>query len=160
MLTAVPSRATSAALSLPCIREMGRYDLPGRQPATFSRWKDQDVGPNARRRPRLDGSGLPRMTHVEADKIIARQRRSGPRQRWIIKTRFNGGGTAYWGNQRDGGIGLTPYRTNAIEYESENAARYEGYNQKEARRIGEFEVEQLPPRPDRHSYDHGTGGRA
>ena len=101
------------------------------------------------------------MTRTGADKIIAQQRPSRPRERWIIKTRFrHGGGTAYWGNQGDGGTGLTPYRTNAIVYESEDAARYEGYTLKEARRIGEFGVEQLPPKPDRHSYGHGTGGRA
>jgi hypothetical protein len=88
------------------------------------------------------------------------QRRSGPSERWIIKTRFrHSGGTAYWGNL-DRGTGLTPYRTNAIVYESENAARYEGYTLKELGRIGNFEVVQIPPKPERRSYRQGTGGRA
>jgi hypothetical protein len=92
---------------------------------------------------------------------VPRQRRSGPPERWIIKTRFDhGDSTAYWGSQRNGGTGLTPYRTNAIVYESENAALYEGYTLKEAHRIGPFEVERLPPKPERRSYGHGTGGRA
>jgi hypothetical protein len=55
---------------------------------------------------------------------------------------------------------LTPYRTNASEYESENAALAEGYELKEARLINDFAVEQLPPKPDRRSYGYGTGGRA
>lgn len=129
-------------------------------------WEDMALGPNARKRPRLDGTELPpKMTHAEADKLIARQLRSGPGGRWIIKTRFSpdsfsSGGPAYWGNLRGGGTGLTPYRTNAIEYESENAALYEGFSLKEARLINEFVVEQLPPKPARRSYRYGTGGRA
>lgn len=118
------------------------------------------MGPNARKRPQPDGAGLPGTIRSQ-QKAVPQQRRSGPRERWIIKTRFDhGGGTAYWGNQRSGGTGLTPYRTNAIVYESENAALYEGYTLKEGRQIGPFEVEQLPPKPERRSYRQGTGGRA
>lgn len=117
------------------------------------------MGPNARRRPRPDGAGLPATIRSQAE-TAPQQRPSGPRERWIIKTQFRyGGGTAYWGNL-DRGTGLTPYRTNAIAYESENAARYEGYTLKEFGRIGEFEVEQIPPKPERRSYSHGSGGRA
>ena len=105
------------------------------------------------------------MTHKEVDKLIARQRRSGPGERWIIKTRFrssmfSSGGVAYWGTTRDGTSGLTPYRVNASEYESENAALYEGYTLKESRLINDFVVEAAPPKPERHSYGYGTGGRA
>jgi hypothetical protein len=67
--------------------------------------------------------------------------------------------TAYWGIRRDGSSGLTPYPTNATRYESKNAALYEGYSYKQARLIGEFEVESLPPRP-RLKGSSGTGGRA
>jgi hypothetical protein len=125
--------------------------------------EDMALGPNARKRPRLDGAELPKMTHTEADKLIARQLSSGPPGgRWIIKARFSpdsfsSGGPAYWGNLRGGGTGLTPYRTNAIEYESENAALYEGFSLKEARRINEFVVEQVPPKPARSSYGSGSG---
>ncbi len=122
------------------------------------------MGPNSRKRPKLDGTELPKLTHAEADKLIKRQLRSGPGERWIIKTRFSssslwhyGGDVAYWGNPRGGGTGLTPYRTNAIEYESEHAALYEGFSLKEARRINEFVVEQLPPKPARSSYGSGSG---
>jgi len=100
------------------------------------------------------------------NKLIARQLGSrGPRERWIIRTSFSAdgfsyGGDAYWGTRRDSTSGLTPYRTNASEYESENAALAEGYELKEARLINDFAVEQLPPKPDRRSYGHGTGGRA
>lgn len=120
------------------------------------------MGPNARRRPKLPGAQLPATTRAEADKLVTRsQSRTEPGERWVIKTRFRyGGGVAYWGTPRDGGTGLTPYRTNAIVYGSENSALYEGYALKEARRIGEFEVERLPPKPDRRSYRHGTGGPA
>lgn len=120
------------------------------------------MGPNARRRPKLGGPLPPRLTHREVDKLIGRPQShlADHGERWVIKTRFDAGGTAYWGNQRDGGAGLTPYRTNAIIYGSENSALYEGFMLKEARRIGEFEVEQLPLKPDRRSYGHGTGGRA
>jgi hypothetical protein len=106
------------------------------------------------------------MTHAEASKLIARQLGPrGPRERWIIKTRFRPDtfrydGDAYWGARRDGTSGLTPYRSNASEYESENAALAEGYELKEARLINDFTVEQLPPKPERRSYGYGTGGRA
>ena len=84
----------------------------------------------------------------------------GATERWIIKTRFrHSSDVAYWGNL-DPGTGLTPYRTNAITFESEDAARYEGYTLKERDRIGEFEVERIPSKPERRSYSYGTGGRA
>jgi hypothetical protein len=110
------------------------------------------------------------MTHKDVDRLLRLPRKSAsrePQEQWIIKTRFPpgrsfqfpGGGTAYWGSRRDGSFGLTPYRSNARKYESENAALYEAYNYKEAGRIGEFEVEQLPPRR-RLKGSSGTGGRA
>jgi hypothetical protein len=100
------------------------------------------------------------MTHKDVDKLLSpgRARARKPEQ-WVIVTSYDSGDAAYWGQQRDGGIGLTPYRANATRYESENTALHEGYMRKEVGRIGEFTVEQLPQRPN-HAGGSGTGGRA
>jgi hypothetical protein len=111
------------------------------------------------------------MTHKDVDKLVRPPRKAAgnrrePQEEWVIKTRFPSGGAfwslsgvAYWGKRRDGSLGLTPYRANASRYESENAALYEAYSYKEAGRISEFEVEQLPPKP-RLKGNSSTGGRA
>lgn len=118
------------------------------------------MGPNARKRPR-PGSAVPTgMIRSPDNKVSSQHRPSGPSERWIIKIESRYGGQAvYWGN-REHGTGLTPFRTNAITYGSEDTARYEGYKLKELKRIGDFEVVQIPPKPERRSYGHGTGGRA
>lgn len=130
------------------------------------------MGPNARRRPKFSGEVPEPMTHQEVDRLLRSPRRSAgkrpaPREEWIIVTRFpsdqwrygdRGSDTAYWGTRRDGSFGLTPYRGNAIRYDSENEALYEAYSNKEIGRIREFEVVKLPPRPPLKG-NAGTGGR-
>jgi hypothetical protein len=120
------------------------------------------MGPNARPRRLKDMPPREPLTHEQVDKMLRppKARRPGINERrWIIKTTFYSGDVAYWGTKRDGDTGLTPYRSNADRYESENAALYVGYEMKAAKRIGEFTVEQLP---ERHlaGGGGGTGGRA
>jgi hypothetical protein len=38
---------------------------------------------------------------------------------------------------------LTPFRGNAVPYESESAALYKGFSLRESRQIGEFRVERI-----------------
>jgi hypothetical protein len=121
------------------------------------------MGPNAR--PRWV-KNLPKpepMTHEQVDKILSpskqRARAARTAEQWVIRSAFDSGDSAYWGTQRYGGTGLTPYRANAYRYESENAALHVGYELKAARRLGEFTVERLPPKR-RGSGGGGTGGRA
>jgi hypothetical protein len=113
------------------------------------------MGPNARR-PKLDRAPSPSRTHEEVDKIIAAEHST---EQWVIGTQFDSGDTAYWGKKRDGGDGLTPYRSNAKRYVSENAALHMAYSYKESGLIGPFVVEQLPPSPA-PGRGAGTGGRA
>lgn len=132
----------------------------GRQLHQLGPREDIDLGPNARKQPRLDESELNAMLRAKTQKSISGSR-TGPYERWVIRTQFKDtGATAYWGTRRDGARGLTPTRTNATVYESQDTARYEGYSLKEGRRIGDFDVEQLPQKPGRYGYSHGTGGRA
>ena len=114
------------------------------------------MGPNARRRPKLDGARPPSRTHKEVDKILAAE---PSKEQWVIRTQFDSGDTAYWGKKRDGGDGLTPYRSSAKRYVSENAALHMAYSYKESGVIGPFTVEKVPQKPSL-GRGAGTGGRA
>jgi hypothetical protein len=120
------------------------------------------MGPNARPRRMRNLPEPEPMTHEQVDKLLSPRRkrtRAEPAERRVIRAAVDSGTPAYWGTRRDGGTGLAPYRTNAFHYESENAALHVGYELKAARRIGEFTVEQLPPKR-RGGGGGGTGGRA
>jgi hypothetical protein len=97
------------------------------------------------------------LTREDGDRLLrpSQTLRKKPEQ-WVIKTEFPRPigrsslsfsnrfyGTAYWGARSDGSLGLTPYRGNAKRYFSKNDALYAGYELKEARRIGDFEVEKI-----------------
>jgi hypothetical protein len=114
------------------------------------------MGPNSRPRPKLDGPPPSGRTHEEVDKILAAE---PSREQWVIKTQFDSGDTAYWGNKWHGGTGLTPYRSSATRYVSEAAALHVGYTYRENGWIGPFTVEQIPPKQSL-GRGTGTGGRA
>jgi hypothetical protein len=69
--------------------------------------------------------------------------------RWIIITTFPSGDVAYLGENRTPAPNgtRTPYRGNAFRYPTENAALGAAYHAKELGIIGDFHVEELPPRP-------------
>lgn len=111
------------------------------------------MGPNSRKQKSLP----PPLSHKDVDKMFRASRNTKrPREGWIIQTRFPDGGIAYRGQTRTGSVGLTPFRTNAIKYESENAARYVAY---ESARLRPFEVVHIPAPKQPANRETGTGGR-
>jgi hypothetical protein len=118
------------------------------------------VGPRPRKHP-MTGSGEapPPLTHDQVDKLLAGERKR-PRGRWVIRTSFPSGDTAYWGTTRDSAHGLTPYRGSARRYDTEDEARYVAYSHKEAGWIGAFEVEEITRSVPTPRSEPGSGGRA
>lgn len=74
-------------------------------------------------------------------------------EEWVIATEFDSGDKAWWGTRRDGFDGLTPYRGNSRRYESYEGALNMAEKLQEARLIGPFQIEMLPPKPRLKTHD-------
>lgn len=80
---------------------------------------------------------------------------------WIIVT--TGEWTSapvYYGETRRNPVdgGRTEFKGNAYRYESELAAREAGYRARDKNLIGDFHVEQLPPKPRFKTPGHDREG--